>query len=199
MTIPNKNAELSVTRWLQTLGTGDEESARLLWRFVEDRLLRIAKNEIGQGRPIIYDEEDIASSVFGALCRGLENGRYLTVNNRSELWSLLAVITVNKARTSARDANRVKRGGNETHIEDGDRFLELIAGAELSPDVLLACQEECQRLLSLLVRDELKLVALLKVEGYTNEEIASQLGCSRRAVQRRLNLIRDFWQEELPV
>lgn len=192
------NVSVSVTRWLQSLGEGNQRSARLLWTFVKDRLLRLARNEIGRGRPIVYDEEDVANSVFGALCRGAEGGRYDEVANREELWRLLAVITVNKARTRARDANRAKRGGKVTQIEDANEFLEMIEGAELAPDVALACQEECERLLSMLEKDELKLVALLKVEGYTNEEIASQLGCSRRAIQRRLNLIRDFWVEELP-
>jgi DNA-directed RNA polymerase specialized sigma24 family protein len=44
---------------------------------------------------------------------------------------------------------------------------------------------------------EIQQVALLKVDGYTNDEIAQQLGCTRRTVQRRLNLIRDVWAEEL--
>ena len=35
-----------------------------------------------------------------------------------------------------------------------------------------------------------------RVEGYTNDEIASKLGCTRRTVQRRLNLIRDLWQRD---
>lgn len=147
---------------------------------------------------MVYDEEDIANSAFGALCHGLEGGRYDELASREELWRLLAVITVNKARNRARDTNRVKRGGNVTRIEDNEMFLSLIADAELPPDVLLACEEECERLLGLLEQRELKLVAVLKVEGYTNDEIASQLGCSRRAIQRRLNLIRNFWTGELP-
>jgi len=36
------------------------------------------------------------------------------------------------------------------------------------------------------------------MEGYTNEEIAQRLGCARRTVQRRLNLIQDVWQHEAP-
>ncbi len=198
MSNPNLNVAVSVTRWLQCIGAGDQDSARLLWSFLRDRLLRLARAEIGRGRPMVYDEEDVANSVFGALCRGMEGGRYDDLANRDELWRLLAVITVNKSRTLARDAKRVKRGGQLTPVENGDEFLGTIATAELPPDVVLACEEECQRLLGMLEKDELKLVALLKVEGYTNEEIASQLGCSRRAIQRRLNLIRDFWSEELP-
>jgi DNA-directed RNA polymerase specialized sigma24 family protein len=49
----------------------------------------------------------------------------------------------------------------------------------------------------MLERREVQLVALLRVEGYTNEEIAQQLGCTRRSVQRRINLIREVWAEEI--
>ena len=66
------------------------------------------------------------------------------------------------------------------------------------PENRAIMQEECKRLLSLLEKRELKLLALLKVEGYTNQEIAEQLGCSRRTIQRRLDMIRDIWIEELP-
>ena len=37
-----------------------------------------------------------------------------------------------------------------------------------------------------------------KLEGYTNDEIAGQLGCSVRTVERRLRLIRKKWQHEEP-
>jgi len=36
-------------------------------------------------------------------------------------------------------------------------------------------------------------VALLKMEGYTGEEIADRLGCSLRSVARKLELIRRTW------
>jgi DNA-directed RNA polymerase specialized sigma24 family protein len=38
-------------------------------------------------------------------------------------------------------------------------------------------------------------VALWKMEGYANEEIAAKLGCVPRTVERRLRLIRSVWTE----
>jgi DNA-directed RNA polymerase specialized sigma24 family protein len=58
-------------------------------------------------------------------------------------------------------------------------------------------QEECQRLLGRLKKRDVQLVALLKVDGYTNEEVANRLGCTRRSVQRRLELIRHIWGEDV--
>jgi DNA-binding CsgD family transcriptional regulator len=44
----------------------------------------------------------------------------------------------------------------------------------------------------------LRSIALWKVEGYTNEEIASRLGCVVRLGRAPLQRIRILWAEELP-
>jgi len=35
------------------------------------------------------------------------------------------------------------------------------------------------------------------MDGYTADEIAKRLGCTRRTVARKLELIRDAWKGEL--
>ena len=57
--------------------------------------------------------------------------------------------------------------------------------------------EEYQRLLSSLRNDTLRQVALLRMEGHTNKQIAEQLDISVRSVIRKVNLIRDSWSHEL--
>ena len=69
--------------------------------------------------------------------------------------------------------------------------------AGLCPEQQMEMEEECERLLQLLVRDDVKQVALLRIEGYTNDEIAAALSCTRRTVQRRLDFIRSVWSREL--
>ena len=59
--------------------------------------------------------------------------------------------------------------------------------------------EECQRLLDVLEDDSLRQVALSRMEGYTNDEIAAQLGCARRTIARRLELIRKTWMSVVEV
>ena len=56
--------------------------------------------------------------------------------------------------------------------------------------------EEYGRLLDRLDSPELRTVAMRKVEGYGNDEIAAQLGCGLRTVERRLRLIRSIWEQE---
>jgi DNA-directed RNA polymerase specialized sigma24 family protein len=56
--------------------------------------------------------------------------------------------------------------------------------------------EESQRLLERLGDDELRAVALWKMEGYSNEEIARRLDCGLRSVGRKLRVIRAIWAQE---
>jgi DNA-directed RNA polymerase specialized sigma24 family protein len=56
--------------------------------------------------------------------------------------------------------------------------------------------EECGRLLDALDSDVLRSVAVWKMEGYSNAEIAAKLGRSESTVERKLNLIRQIWSGE---
>ncbi len=55
--------------------------------------------------------------------------------------------------------------------------------------------EELDRLLDALGDPTLRQIATWKMEGYTNEEIAHRLGCARRTVYNKLELIRRRWLE----
>jgi DNA-directed RNA polymerase specialized sigma24 family protein len=47
-----------------------------------------------------------------------------------------------------------------------------------------------------LPNEELRSVALWKLEGYTNQEIAGKLGCVAGTVERKLRVIRSIWDRE---
>lgn len=188
------NPQQSVSRWIDALQNGQHFAAERLWGFLHRRLMSHAERQVRFTQPS-YDEEDVALSAFGALCDGLEKGRYLEIENRTDLWKLLAVITTNKAKKRAEHENRLKRGGDHNRVADGDAFLDLLCSPDPPPELALSMREECEKKLNSLQEDELKMVVLLKVEGYTNDEIASNMGCTRRSIQRRLALIRDIWSE----
>jgi DNA-directed RNA polymerase specialized sigma24 family protein len=77
--------------------------------------------------------------------------------------------------------------------------LEEIVGPEPTPEFVAQVTEECQRLLRKLNDAELERVALWKMEGFTNDEIAGKLRCAPRSVERKLRLIRTTWEEECPL
>jgi IS30 family transposase len=59
-------------------------------------------------------------------------------------------------------------------------------------------EEEYRRLRDRIAGDRLRKLALLKKEGYSNAEIAKQLGCAPATVERVLRLIRGIWGKEEP-
>ena len=77
----------------------------------------------------------------------------------------------------------------------GELLLELV-NREPTPDEAVEVAEECERLLNQLKDPKLRQVALWKLEGYTNEEIAKSLGCVLRTVERKLQAIREIWEKE---
>jgi DNA-directed RNA polymerase specialized sigma24 family protein len=56
--------------------------------------------------------------------------------------------------------------------------------------------DECRRLVDRLGEQTLRSVALWKMEGFTNNEIARRLGCVPQAVERKLRAIRRLWAEK---
>ena len=68
------------------------------------------------------------------------------------------------------------------------------------PDPAFAAEvgEECRRLLEMLPDESLRRVALLKLEGHTNEEIAGGFDCAPQTIGRWLSVIRGYWKSEMP-
>ncbi len=117
------------------------------------------------------------------------------LRDRMELWQLLARITVRKTLHQRRGIRTHKRGGRHAN---SDRATDLnnLAAQEPTPAMLAAINDECQRLMGTLT-EELRWVARLKLEGYTNREIATALGRVERTVERKLDRIRQTWIEEV--
>ncbi len=88
---------------------------------------------------------------------------------------------------------REKRGGGQGNGRlPGDGDLEAVLSREPSPEFSAMMAENCARLLDRLEPAQRQIV-LLRLEGYTNAEIASRLGFALRTVERRLELIRRIW------
>jgi hypothetical protein len=78
-----------------------------------------------------------------------------------------------------------------------DGGLGAILGQEPTPAFAAQVTEECERLLKQLGSAELRSIAVWKMEGDTNEDIATKLQCAPRTVERKLERIRLIWEKEL--
>jgi len=104
------------------------------------------------------------------------------------------MLTARKASALVKHEGRQKRGGGAAVTDD----LEQIIGSEASPEFAAQMAEDFQVLLYKLEDEDLRQLALLKLEGWTNKEIAAKLQCVSRTVERKLSLIRQIWIEEMP-
>jgi RNA polymerase sigma factor (sigma-70 family) len=186
----------SVTGWINQLADGNQQAAEQLWQHISSRLHEFARQKLNSQTRRHYDENDAANSAFHSLCGGLADGR-LEARNRDALWGLLAVITSRKISAQQRYLNRDKRGGGAVRGESsfGDAGINAIAGNQQTPDVLAEISESCQQLLDALPEETMKKIVLLKFQGATNSEIASELNCTERTVERKLERIRRIWIE----
>jgi DNA-directed RNA polymerase specialized sigma24 family protein len=190
--------EGSVTAWIGALKRGEPAAAQRLWDAYFRRLVELARARLRDVSRRAADEEDVALSAFDSFFRGVERGRFPRLDDRDDLWQLLVVITIRKACNLAKFERRRSRGaGRVRAISDlADWDADDLAAAEPTPALAAQVAEECGRLLGLLRDESLRSVALLKMEGYTNEEIAAKLGCVRFTIDRKLRAIRQLWEGE---
>jgi DNA-directed RNA polymerase specialized sigma24 family protein len=196
------SSEESITRWLQLLKAGDRDAAQPLWEAYFVRLVGLARSQLqGLCRKSVADEEDVALSAFDSFCRNAQSGVFPRLDDRDDLWQVLLVLTVRKARSLARREKRLKRGAGRVvslaDLEDDD--LDAVLATEPTPEVALQLAEGCQQLLECLNDDSLRRVALCKLDGCTNREIAEQLGCVEKTIERKLRSIRKLWSETAEV
>jgi DNA-directed RNA polymerase specialized sigma24 family protein len=196
----------SVSHWIDQVNLGDDAAATKLWQRYFHRLVGLARMTLRGAPRGVADEEDVVLSVFDSFFRGAEQGRFPDLCDRDGLWRLLVVFTARKAAHLRRDQCRLKRGGGavldqaalagEADSEQAD--FAWAVSQEPTPAFAAQVAEECERLLGRLTDSTLRSVAVAKMEGFTNEEIAGRLNCCVSTVERRLQVIRRLWAEEVP-
>ncbi len=202
----DSNYDVSISRLFEELKAGNPQAAEGLWTVYFERLVTVARKQLGDAPKRVADEEDIALSVFQTLCVGAARGKFADHVRRDDLWHLLLHLTNHKLVNYVRRETRLKRGGGDVRGESvflnpatgsDARGLDQIVRNEPTPSMLAALNEQHQRLLEMLANDTLRRIAISRMQGETNEEIADQLKLSVRSVERKLNLIRECWQREL--
>jgi DNA-directed RNA polymerase specialized sigma24 family protein len=143
--------------------------------------------------------DDIVQRTFKSLFLRQQRGQY-ELANRSDLLRLLVRMTLNKVRGTAAKESRGRRDfrreqsatameGNSSGLEIW--LLERAARGSPTPDEAAALTEEAEQRLAKLP-DDLRQIAVYKLEGYTNAAFP-EMGCSVWTVERKLRLIREAW------
>lgn len=190
----------SVTNWLQQLKSGEDGAfQQQLWNRYFHQLVQIAQSRLSRTVRSLEDEEDVALSALNSFFRRAKLGQFSELADRTNLWPLLVHMTICKTRNVHRRQHALKRDARRNVSESGsdidDFWLDTLSNSEPTPELAIQAAEEAERLITSLDKESLQVVARMKLEGYTNAEIAEHVGVMERSVERRLALIRQLWAE----
>jgi RNA polymerase sigma factor (sigma-70 family) len=178
-----------------------DEAARRLWERYLHRRLTLARRQLDRMIRVLHDERDLVQSMGRSFFRRLRRGDF-DLAGRDDLRALLVTITLNKARNAAdshfaaiRDVRR-KRHLPLSDASRSDAAHEVFAleAVDPTPAEAAAVSEVLERGLRGLPEPDLRQVALMKLEGYTNHVIAEAMEWSPRSFERKLNRIRKRWE-----
>ena len=188
MTVQPTAAEL-VQRWRD----GDDSAATQLHERYVDRLITLIGRHIArrfQGR---FDADDVAQSVFGSFFRRTREGQF-EFDNDEAFWKLLLTIGLNKVRKKVcfneaekRDPARERRPADSSEVQS---FLAECLSRDPSVVELATLADLLEAVVRELEPEERSVIAL-RIEGYSQPEIAAKLGMGERTVRRLFARIRD--------
>ena len=182
----------SSTTWIHQLRDRNSLAAQKLWEGYFRRLVGLARGRLRTMPRRGADEEDIAS-VPSTASFAASSGKVPQANDRDDLWQALLSLTEPRAFDLVEHEGR-KADWRRNQSADALLGYRDLVGREPDPAFAAEVAEECEKLLDKLADSDLRLIAVRKMEGYTNREIAAELGCSLVTVERRLRLIRLEWE-----
>ncbi len=177
-------------RVLRGLRDGDRQVLHEFWKQYGEALHAVADKNLAAGLRRRVGPEDVVQSACRTFLRRAQIGQFLLADSE-ELWRLLCAITLNKVREQTRFHMRQKRGlAQEIHAAH-DSSSGALPGAQApgpTPAQAAEFADQLEQLLSGLDEEERKIVDL-KLQDFTQDEIAKQLNCSERTVRRILKRV----------
>src|SRR5262249_1346431 len=172
----------SVTRLIRAAQHDRASAVGPLLAVYFDRLVQLARGRLRHLPGLANYDEDLALRSIYSVYRRLQDAeRPLELTGRDDLWRLLATRTISRAIDLVR-RHRAEPCPNDQHLTQ-------LLTREPTPEAAAEVADECRRLLESLPEPELRQIALWKVEGYTNEEIASRMDCVPRTIERKVSRI----------
>lgn len=180
-----------MTRLIAEARTGDEAALSKLHQRYWPVLVQCARKRL-RGAPLRYaDEEDVAQHACISFFQALKAGGHAALADRHDLLALLTTIVACKAVNQIKEATRAKR--DQRRVSP----LELLAEDDGTNPEQEAILRDCYDFYLQRLPDQLRQIAQWHLGGFKNKEIAQQLDCSEKTVERKLKLLRKAWQRIL--
>ena len=181
------------------LKNGSDQAMEAMWNSKHRCLVNYAEQLFRRSNRGTSDGEGAVQSAMLSFWKGIHGQRFEFGDDQG-LMAILLTLVRRKVNRQNRAGYRQKRGGGSKHLSidvgAGDDARQLTGPHHTNPAVLAEANEEVERLLSLLDDADLQQIAILKMEGRTDAEIANVVGRSRVTIVRKLGLIRQIWKTE---
>lgn len=195
----------SITYWITQLKARDPEAAHRVWERYFARLVSLARKRLAGLPPAVEDEEDLALSALFSLVRGAPDGAFARLDDRHDLWQVLVRLTeckiISLKRHELAQKRDRRRRQTETATNDDSSpdpaLIDQLPDPQPTPEMVVMLHEELQQRLEQLGDEHTRAIALLKLQGYLNEEIAERIDRPLRTVERKLRVIRLTWEKEI--
>jgi RNA polymerase sigma-70 factor (ECF subfamily) len=181
---------------LELWRAGDNHAARQLFDQYAERLVALARRRISQRLASRVDPEDVVQSVFRTFFVRVKEGRF-RLKDQDDLCKLLMRITVHKTLRQVEYHKAAKRNPNLETVQGDharDELLHTLDG-EPTPQAAASFLDEMEHFLSQLRPDERQILEM-RLQGYTNEEIAAKLGIYDRKIRRVIERVRGLAEQE---
>lgn len=184
-----------MNRWRQ----GDQKAANELYERYVSRLVSLAQRRLSKRLSSRLDAEDIVQSAFRSFFVRARDGQF-EVKDPDDLWKLLARITIHKTLKQVDFHSRGKRNAFQEvgKSEDDQQLLVNFLSDEPTPDAAAIFVDELQHFLEQM-REEDREIVSLRLDGYSNTEIAEKLDISDRKIRRLMERMRGLAEKEAPL
>jgi RNA polymerase sigma-70 factor (ECF subfamily) len=187
-------------RLLEGIRRADPEVLHHFYAEYAPLLHRLAAQHLTAGIRRRVEPEDVVQSVCRTFLRRASGGQF-TLGDSEELWSLLCAITLNKTRRAIRFHMRRKRDLSRDvrampAPDDEGSACTPLPSADPTPAEAAEFSDQLQKLLASL-DDEQRQVVDLKLQDFTNKEIATKLGSSERTVRRIMKIVQAHLARQL--
>ena len=195
----------SVTALIRGAQAGDRRTAPSeLWNRYYQQVCHVVRQVLRGSHEIDGDWEDVALETMRQVLEGVYEDRYPLLNDRDNLWAILARVTVCRALDERKRRQRHQRrlgtvlsdasASSEAIVRRERLPVEAVVDRAPLPDLVLEATEQIERLMGLLgPHPRLATLARLKLQGATQEQISDELQVSQRTIRRDLTRIREIW------
>jgi RNA polymerase sigma-70 factor (ECF subfamily) len=172
---------------MRRLQDGSEDAARELLDRYSDHILRIVRRRLNRKLRAKFDSVDFVQAVWASFFA--DAPRKQAFDHPQALLAFLVTLAQNKVIDAVRQRFRTQKYNvNREQALDGSvaGAAAGLAGREPSPSQVAVANDEWHRLLAELPARYQRMLVLLR-EGYTQKDIARELGVNEKTIRRLLD------------